>query len=77
MFDRNISSANRLWTSEIKGEQDVLYDLCNDDDMKEYSIFQVPDDPTEFEDMCGTAIGGGDTICTNRNCTVNKHKKFM
>ena len=52
MFDRNISSANRLWTSEIKGEQDVLYDLCNDDDMKEYSIFQVPDDPMEFEAMC-------------------------
>ena len=25
--------------------------------------------------MCGAPIGGGGTLCTQRNCTVNKHRK--
>ena len=50
--------------------------MCDDDDVKEYSIFQVPDDPTKFRDMCGAPIGGGGTLCTNRNCTTIKHRKM-
>ena len=68
----NRSSSQRLRASVTKGEQDVMRDSCDDDDVKEYSIFQVPDDPNEFCAMCGAPIGGGGTLCTNRNCTTNK-----
>ena len=57
-YERNSSSAKRFRTSDVKGEQDVLFDSFDDDDAKEYSIFQVPDDPTEFKIMCGAPIAG-------------------
>ena len=44
----NGSSVQCLWSSVMKGDQDILRNLCNDDDVKKYSIIQVPDDPTEF-----------------------------
>ena len=35
----NRYSAQLLRSSVIQGEQDILHNLCNDDDVKEYSIF--------------------------------------
>ena len=53
---KETSSAQQLQSPDIKGEQAFSCDSYNNDDVKEYSIFEVLEDPTELKVMCGALI---------------------
>ena len=41
-----------------------------DDDVKKYSVIEIPQDESESKSMCGRPIGSGNTIYINSRCRI-------
>ena len=44
-----------------------------DDDVKKYSVFEIPQDDKEYKNMCRKPIGSGNTFCINSKCRIMAH----
>ena len=45
-----------------------------DDDVKRYSVFEIPQDGSEFKSMCRRLIDSGNIFCANSSCCIRANE---